>query len=85
MTWTFCADTCVLMHRSLGEERIIVEVIRSRNGECGWTWIEEFRFHEGEWKKCEMERWRITERVESKVELYYLEMNRKKTGGNEDD
>ena len=49
------------------------------------NWIDEFRFHEGEWKKCEMERWRITERVESKVELYYLEMNRKKTGGNEDD
>ena len=49
VTWTFCADTCVLMHRSLGEERIIVEVVRSRNGEGGWTWILErgFRF-EGE-------------------------------------
>jgi len=32
VTWSFCADTCVLMHRSLGEETIIVEVIRSRNG-----------------------------------------------------
>jgi hypothetical protein len=32
VTWSFCADTCVLMHRSLGEGSIIVEVIRSRNG-----------------------------------------------------
>ena len=50
VTWSFCADTCVLMHRSLGEESIIVEVIRSRNRESGWTWIEpkSFTFGEGE-------------------------------------
>ena len=44
ITWTFCADTCLLMHRSLREERIIIEVLRSRNGECGWTWIPEGGF-----------------------------------------
>jgi hypothetical protein len=30
--WSFCADTCVFMHRSVEESLITVEVIRSRGG-----------------------------------------------------
>jgi len=49
------------------------------------NWIEEFRYQDGQWTRNQSERWRITEMEETKVELYYLEMNRKKTGSNEDD
>ena len=32
VTWTFCSDTCILLHRSVEEDTITVEVIRSRTG-----------------------------------------------------
>jgi len=32
VSWTFTADTCLLMHRSVDEHTVIVEVIRSRSG-----------------------------------------------------
>jgi len=32
VSWTFTADTCLLMHRPMEEETVIVEVLRSRNG-----------------------------------------------------
>jgi hypothetical protein len=32
VTWTFCADTCILLHRSIEDDIITVEVIRSRTG-----------------------------------------------------
>jgi hypothetical protein len=32
VSWTFCADTCILLHRSVQEDTVIVEVIRSRTG-----------------------------------------------------
>ena len=32
VTWTFYSDTCILLHRSVEEDTIIVEVIRSRTG-----------------------------------------------------
>jgi hypothetical protein len=32
VTWTFCADTCILLHRSVEEETVTVEIIRSRTG-----------------------------------------------------
>jgi RecA/RadA recombinase len=32
VSWAFTADTCILMHRSVEEETVIVEVLRSRNG-----------------------------------------------------
>lgn len=31
-SWTFSADTCILMHRSVEEDSVTVEVIRSRTG-----------------------------------------------------
>jgi len=36
-TWTFSADTCILMHRAV-EDKVIAEVLRSRSGvlsSCG--------------------------------------------------
>jgi len=36
-TWTFSADTCILMHRAV-ENKLIAEVLRSRSGvrsSCG--------------------------------------------------
>jgi hypothetical protein len=32
VAWTFSADTCVFMHRSVQEDLITVEVFRSRSG-----------------------------------------------------
>src|SRR5271155_3403301 len=32
VTWTFCSDTCILLHRSVQPEIVTVEVIRSRTG-----------------------------------------------------
>ena len=32
VAWTFCADTCLLLHRSVEDEAVIIEVIRSRTG-----------------------------------------------------
>jgi len=32
VSWTFTADTCILMHRSVEEDMVITEVLRSRNG-----------------------------------------------------
>jgi hypothetical protein len=32
VTWTFCGDTCILLHRSVQPETVTVEVIRSRTG-----------------------------------------------------
>jgi len=48
-------------------------------------WIVEYRYADGEWKRSETSNWRITERQESKVDLYSLEANRKKTGSHDDD
>ena len=49
-------------------------------------WIREYRFVDGDWKRSGSSRWKISEREEgSKVELYYLEANRKKQGSQEDD
>lgn len=48
-------------------------------------WIVEYRYVDGIWKRTETNKWKITGRDESKVELYYLEANRKKTGSYEDD
>lgn len=36
VAWTFCADTCVLLHRSVEEDTVVVEVIRSRTGVYRW-------------------------------------------------
>jgi hypothetical protein len=36
-TWTFSADTCILMHRAV-EDKVIAEILRSRSGvlsSCG--------------------------------------------------
>jgi len=32
VTWTFCADTCILLHRPVQQDTVIVEVLRSRTG-----------------------------------------------------
>lgn len=32
LTWPFCADTCLLLHRPVEEDVVIAEVIRSRTG-----------------------------------------------------
>jgi hypothetical protein len=32
VTWSFCADTCILLHRSVEEETVIIEILRSRTG-----------------------------------------------------
>ena len=32
VTWSFCADTCILLHRSVQENIVTVEVVRSRSG-----------------------------------------------------
>jgi hypothetical protein len=32
VTWSFCADTCILLHRFVEEETVIVEILRSRTG-----------------------------------------------------
>jgi hypothetical protein len=32
VTWTFCADTCMLLHRPVEEDTVVAEVIRSWTG-----------------------------------------------------
>ena len=32
VSWSFSADTCVLLHKSVDEETVIAEVVRSRSG-----------------------------------------------------
>lgn len=32
VTWTFCADTCILLHRSVEPDTVTIEALRSRTG-----------------------------------------------------
>ena len=32
ITWNFCADTCILLHRSVQPDIVTIEVVRSRTG-----------------------------------------------------
>ena len=74
-------ETCATVLDVLELEGVLYVSLDEKEG----NWIEEFRLREGQWIRSESERWRIKEMEETKVELYYLEMNRKKTGSNEDD
>ena len=74
-------DTCATVLDVLELEGVLYVSLDAKEG----NWIEEFRLRDGQWIRSQSERWRINEIEETKVELYYLEMNRKKTGSNEDD